>query len=152
MTSLSYPWPSFLLRAGRLSGAANAMSFRKGVQSLVTMQDVADRAGVSAKTVSRVFRNEQHVSDAVRQRVSEAMRELNFVPNMLARTFREGKASVLGIAVPSIVDPFFAAIIEAVDSFRQGPRPRDCRDEPRQATRRASNQSSKHSCCDRSAV
>jgi LacI family transcriptional regulator len=45
------------------------------------------------------------------------MRELNFVPNMLARTFREGKASVLGIAVPSIVDPFFAAIIEAVDSF-----------------------------------
>jgi LacI family transcriptional regulator len=81
------------------------------------MQDVADRAGVSAKTVSRVFRNEQHVSDAVRQRVSEAMRELNFVPNMLARTFREGKASVLGIAVPSIVDPFFAAIIEAVDTF-----------------------------------
>lgn len=81
------------------------------------MQDVADRAGVSAKTVSRVFRNEQHVSDAVRQRVSEAMRELNFVPNMLARTFREGKASVLGIAVPSIVDPFFAAIIEAIDSL-----------------------------------
>jgi LacI family transcriptional regulator len=84
---------------------------------VVTMQDVADRAGVSAKTVSRVFRNEQYVSDAVRQRVSEAMRELNFVPNMLARTFREGKTSVLGIAVPSIVDPFFAAIIEAVDTF-----------------------------------
>ena len=58
--------------------------------------DVADRAGVSAKTVSRVFSNEQHVSEAVRQRVTEAMRELNFVPNMLARTFREGKTSILG--------------------------------------------------------
>lgn len=84
---------------------------------MVTMQDVADRAGVSSKTVSRVFRNEQYVSEAVRQRVTAAMRELNFVPNMLARTFREGKASILGIAVPSIADPFFAAIIEAADAF-----------------------------------
>jgi LacI family transcriptional regulator len=81
------------------------------------MQDVADRAGVSSKTVSRVFRNEQYVSEAVRQRVIDAMHELNFVPNMLARTFREGKASILGIAVPSIADPFFAAIIEAADAF-----------------------------------
>lgn len=84
---------------------------------MVTMQDVADRAGVSAKTVSRVFRNEQYVSDAVRERVTAAMHELNFVPNMLARTFREGKASILGIAVPSIADPFFAAIIEAADAY-----------------------------------
>ncbi len=84
---------------------------------MVTMRDVADRAGVSSKTVSRVFRNEQYVSEAVRQRVTAAMRELNFVPNMLARTFREGRASILGIAVPSIADPFFAAIIEAADAF-----------------------------------
>jgi LacI family transcriptional regulator len=84
---------------------------------VVTMQDVAERAGVSSKTVSRVFRNEQYVSDAVRQRVTEAMQELNFVPNMLARTFREGKASILGIAVPSIADPFFAEITEAADAF-----------------------------------
>jgi len=84
---------------------------------MVTMQDVADRAGVSAKTVSRVFRNEQYVSEPVRERVTAAMHELNFVPNMLARTFREGKASLLGIAVPSIADPFFAAIIEAADAF-----------------------------------
>ena len=84
---------------------------------MVTMQDVADRAGVSAKTVSRVFRNEQYVSEAVRARVTAAMHELNFVPNMLARTFREGKASMLGIAVPSIADPFFAAIIEAADAY-----------------------------------
>ena len=84
---------------------------------MVTMRDVADRAGVSSKTVSRVFRNEQYVSEAVRQRVTMAMQELNFVPNMLARTFREGRASILGIAVPSIADPFFAAIIEAADAF-----------------------------------
>lgn len=83
---------------------------------MVTMRDVADRAGVSSKTVSRVFRNEQYVSEAVRQRVTEAMHELNFVPNMLARTFREGRTSLLGIAVPSIVDPFFGAIIEAADT------------------------------------
>lgn len=79
------------------------------------MQDVAARAGVSSKTVSRVFNDDQHVTDETRARVRDAMKELNYVPNMLARTFRAGRASVVGIAVPDIGDPFFAAIIRAVD-------------------------------------
>ncbi|MEO6827102.1 MAG: LacI family DNA-binding transcriptional regulator [Microbacteriaceae bacterium] len=79
------------------------------------MQDVAARAGVSSKTVSRVFNDDQHVTEETRVRVRAAMKELNYVPNMLARTFRAGRASVVGIAVPDIGDPFFAAIIRAVD-------------------------------------
>lgn len=81
------------------------------------MQDVAARAGVSAKTVSRVFQDEQYGSDEVCNRVNHAMRELNFVPNMLARTFREGRTSVLGIAVPAISDPLFASIIDAAHNL-----------------------------------
>ncbi|RFA15073.1 LacI family transcriptional regulator [Subtercola boreus] len=84
-----------------------------------TMQDVAKLAGVSAKTVSRVFNDELHVSPAKRDRVNAAMAELNYVPNMLARTFREGKASVLAIAVPDLGDPFFASIIRAIDQVAQ---------------------------------
>lgn len=82
---------------------------------MVTMRDVAVHAGVSAKTVSRVFRNEQHVSESVRERVNTSMRELNFVPNMLARTFREGRASMIGVAIPNFSDSFFASVVEAVD-------------------------------------
>src|SRR3546814_21140648 len=44
------------------------------------------------------------------------MRELNYVPNVLATTFRAGRSSVIGVAVPDIVDPFFAAIARAVDA------------------------------------
>lgn len=82
---------------------------------MTTMQDVADLAGVSAKTVSRVFNDDPHVTDETRQRVSEAMASLNYVPNMMARTFRAGRASVIGIAVPDIADPFFASVIRSVD-------------------------------------
>ena len=71
---------------------------------MTTMQDVATRAGVSAKTVSRVFNDDPHVTEDTRERVQVAMRELKYVPNMLARTFREGKSAVIGIAVPDVAD------------------------------------------------
>ncbi|MDQ1579757.1 MAG: LacI family transcriptional regulator [Microbacteriaceae bacterium] len=86
---------------------------------VTTMQDVAEQAGVSSKTVSRVFNDDPHVTEETRIRVRAAMKELNYVPNMLARTFRAGRASVIGIAVPDIGDPFFAAIIRAVDQVAQ---------------------------------
>lgn len=79
------------------------------------MQDVAKRAGVSAKTVSRVFNDDPHVTEDTRERVQSAMRELKYVPNMLARTFREGKSAVIGIAVPDVADPFFAAVTKEIE-------------------------------------
>ncbi|MEW1807775.1 LacI family DNA-binding transcriptional regulator [Pseudarthrobacter sp. NPDC080039] len=79
------------------------------------MQDVAARAGVSAKTVSRVFNDDPHVTEDTRERVQAAMRELKYVPNMMARTFREGKSTVIGIAVPDVADPFFAAITKEIE-------------------------------------
>lgn len=82
---------------------------------MTTMRDVAARAGVSTKTVSRVFNDDPHVLPATRSIVEQAMRELNYVPNVLATTFRAGRTSVIGVAVPDIVDPFFAAISRAVE-------------------------------------
>jgi LacI family transcriptional regulator len=82
---------------------------------VTTMQDVATRAGVSAKTVSRVFNDDPHVTDDTRERVQSAMRELKYVPNMLARTFREGKSAVIGIAVPDVADPFFASVTKGIE-------------------------------------
>lgn len=82
---------------------------------MATMRDVAKHAGVSAKTVSRVFNDDPHVLPETRALVERVMRELNYVPNVLATTFRSGKTSAIGVAVPDIVDPFFAAIARAVD-------------------------------------
>jgi LacI family transcriptional regulator len=108
-----------LMPHARLCRVTGNIRFELEVPRLTTMQDVAVRAGVSAKTVSRVYNDEANVSTATRTRVQQAMEQLNYVPNMLARTFREGRASVVGIAVPDIADPFFAAIIKAIDKQAQ---------------------------------
>src|SRR5215212_9536126 len=80
------------------------------------MREVAAVAGVSAKTVSRVLRNDRYVSDEVRLRVERAVAELQYVPNALARTFRSGSDNAIGVAVPDISDPFFAALTHAVET------------------------------------
>lgn len=82
---------------------------------MATMRDVALRAGVSVKTVSRVFNDDPHVLPETRDRVSDALAQLNYTPNMLARTFRDGRSPVIGVAVPSISDPFFASIVGGVE-------------------------------------
>ena len=82
---------------------------------MTTMRDVARVAGVSAKTVSRVFNDDPHVTPETRERVQWAMKKLDFVPNMLARSFRTGAADVVGVAVPDIADPFFAAMTSSIE-------------------------------------
>lgn len=82
---------------------------------MATMREVAALAGVSAKTVSRVLNDDPHVRTSTRERVEAAVRELDYVPNALATTFRSGRSPVIGVAVPDIVDPFFAAIVRSVE-------------------------------------
>jgi LacI family transcriptional regulator len=82
-----------------------------------TMRDVAAAAGVSAKTVSRVMRNDRYVSAEVRQRVERAIVDLKYVPNVLARSFRAGSDTAIGVAVPDVSDPFFAAAIRPVEQI-----------------------------------
>lgn len=81
---------------------------------MATMRDVAEIANVSAKTVSRVFNDDPHVLPETRLRVEAAMRELNYLPNALATMFRAGCAPIIGLAVPDLVDPFFASIAQSV--------------------------------------
>jgi LacI family transcriptional regulator len=69
---------------------------------------------VSLKTVSRVFNDDPHVSPRLRERVQRVLADHDYVPNELAQSFRSGRGKVVGIAVPSLVDPFYAAIVGAV--------------------------------------
>ncbi|GHF54614.1 LacI family transcriptional regulator [Amycolatopsis bartoniae] len=81
---------------------------------MATMRDVAELAGVSLKTVSRVFNDDPHVLPETRARVEAALRELDYIPNTLATTFRAGRAPIVGLVVPDLVDPYFASIAKAV--------------------------------------
>src|SRR5712672_4710980 len=82
---------------------------------MTTMRDVARVAGVSAKTVSRVFNEDPHVTEETRERVRWAMQKLNYVPNLLARSFRAGSDAAVGLAVPDLADPFFATMTSSIE-------------------------------------
>lgn len=81
------------------------------------MRDVAVLAKVSAKTVSRVFNDDPNVSPKTKERVEAALRELNYVPNSIATSFRNGRAPIIAVAVPDIVDPFFASVAKAAETL-----------------------------------
>jgi DNA-binding LacI/PurR family transcriptional regulator len=76
----------------------------------VTLQDVADRAGVSMKTVSNVVRGYRHVSPAMRERVQAAVDELGYRPNRTGRSLATGRSSMLGLAFPDLRRPYFAEL------------------------------------------
>nr|BFF21394.1 LacI family DNA-binding transcriptional regulator [Promicromonospora thailandica] len=76
----------------------------------MTLQDVADRAGVSMKTVSNVVRGYRHVSPAMRERVQAAVDELGYRPNRTGRSLATGRSSMLGLAFPDLRRPYFAEL------------------------------------------
>jgi LacI family transcriptional regulator len=78
--------------------------------------DVADAAGVSLRTASRVLNDDHRVAADTRGRVLAAMRSLNFQPDAVARSLRAGTDVSIGFVVESIADPFFAEVIESVET------------------------------------
>ncbi len=80
------------------------------------MRDVAARAGVSLKTVSRVVNEEAGVSPALIGRVRQAVDELGFHPNVGARVLRRGdtRTASIGLLLDDVADPFCATVLRAV--------------------------------------
>ena len=66
------------------------------------LKDVAERAGVSVKTVSNVVNGYVHVRPDTRARVEEAIAELNYRPNLSARHLRKGRTGLIALAVPEL--------------------------------------------------
>jgi LacI family transcriptional regulator len=71
----------------------------------VTMRDVAEQAGVSIKTVSRVVNKQGEISEATRFRVQAVINELGYRPNVLARGLVSGRTLSVGMVIPRITDP-----------------------------------------------
>lgn len=82
---------------------------------MATVRDVAQAAGVSVSTVSRVVRGERYVRPEVREAVQSAMADLDYRPSSLARQFREQRSRVVGFVVPDISEPFYAGILRGVE-------------------------------------
>jgi LacI family transcriptional regulator len=81
-----------------------------------TIRDVAARAGVSLKTVSRVINSEAGVAAATAARVVDAIDELGFQRNDLARSLRQGwTSSTLGLVIEDAANPFYSVIAQAVE-------------------------------------
>ena len=84
----------------------------------VTLRDVAERAGVSITTVSRILNGRETgvpIRDDTRQRILAAAEELGYRPNMLARALRGSRSQLLGVIVRDISDPFHIQVLRGID-------------------------------------
>ncbi len=77
---------------------------------MATIRDVAKLAGVSSGTVSNVLNRPSYVNADTRERVSAAIRELDFVPRQGARQYRPGRVRTLGLAIANLGNPFFVDV------------------------------------------
>jgi LacI family transcriptional regulator len=91
----------------------------QGSPSSVTLQDVAARTNVSAMTVSRVINQPARVAPATRERVEQAIRELGFVPNALARGLLRGRNLTIAVLFSDIGNPFFTQIVHGAEDVAQ---------------------------------
>jgi DNA-binding LacI/PurR family transcriptional regulator len=80
----------------------------------VTLREVGERAGVSARTVSNVVHGYVHVSAETRERVQRAIDELRYRPHVIARSLREGRTGMIALALPEISAPYFAELADHV--------------------------------------
>jgi LacI family fructose operon transcriptional repressor len=81
----------------------------------LSIKDVAERAGCSIATVSRVLAGKGYISAEARQKVEAAVKELGYRPNRVARSLRAQKSRVIGLVLSDIRNPFFSEISRAVE-------------------------------------
>jgi len=79
-----------------------------------TIYDVAKKAGVSPSTVSRVMNAPQMVAENTRQKVASAVKELSYIPNMIAANMPRRRTNYIGLIIPDIANIFFSNLVRGV--------------------------------------
>ncbi|GGE26018.1 LacI family transcriptional regulator [Marinithermofilum abyssi] len=82
---------------------------------MVTIKDVAKKADVSVATVSRVINGLGGVRPATEERIRKAVEELNYLPNVIARSMVMKRTETIGVIVPDIANPFFPEVIKGIE-------------------------------------
>jgi LacI family transcriptional regulator len=85
----------------------------------LNLEDIARHSGVSRSTVSRVINNDPNVNEKTRAHVQAVIRQLNFQPNLAARSLASGRTRVLGLVIPQGVayiftEPYFSILIQSI--------------------------------------
>ena len=84
---------------------------------MANIKDVAKRAGVSVTTVSRVMNNRGYIGKETRKKVEDAMAEMNYFPNQIARALQKSQSYILGVIVPDSNHPFFSELIKYIEMY-----------------------------------
>ncbi|MBD3346787.1 MAG: LacI family DNA-binding transcriptional regulator [Chitinivibrionales bacterium] len=82
----------------------------------VTLKDIAEKAGVTAATVSMVINNKPNISENTRKKVLKIARELNYYPNVIARGLATRKSNAIGVIVPNLASSFVVRILQGIKS------------------------------------
>jgi LacI family transcriptional regulator len=82
----------------------------------ITIKDVAKETGVSISTVSNVLNKSRYVKKETEEQILEAVKKLNYRPNMVARGLRLKSTGSVGVIVPDISNPFFAEMVRGMEN------------------------------------
>lgn len=82
---------------------------------MANIKEVARLAGVSTSTVSRALTGNVPVRESTRERIMQAVRELDYSPNPMARGLKEGCSHILALVIPDIINPFFPKLVKCVE-------------------------------------
>ena len=83
----------------------------------VTIKDVAKKAGVSRACVSKYLNNVPYVSEKTKRKIANAIKVLDYIPNIMARNLTRKKSNVITLIIEDITNPFFPEIVEGVESL-----------------------------------
>lgn len=110
----------FTLNLFRLCMQKKNRTQNKAKEANVSIKDIAEHVGVSTATVSLVLNSKDkkgRISKEVAIKVKDAAKEMNYRPNMSARSLRTGKTKTLGLIVADISNPFFAKLARHIENI-----------------------------------
>lgn len=84
---------------------------------MVTIKQVAQKAGVSKSTVSRYISQKGYVSEETRKKIRLAIDDLHYSPNVIAQSLKTKKNQLVGLLLPDISNPFFSRLAKGVEAF-----------------------------------
>jgi LacI family transcriptional regulator len=117
MKKISMKW---LATASHVDGPYGGDMSKPAQEKKATVYDIARIAGVSASTVSRILNGSAKVAEDKRLAVEEAIRELNFRPNLMAQYLKTGQSMTLGVLTQYVDSPFSNEMLRGVENALQG--------------------------------
>ena len=86
-------------------------TLRKEDDAVASIREIAKKANVAPGTVSRALNNKGYISESTRKKIEQALRELEYVPNELARNLFRNRSNMIGVILPDIEHHFFMSVI-----------------------------------------